>query len=195
MDRQLSIVKPAELQAVPGCCTTERLRLRPLECQDAEAITQLISNWHVIKMLSVPPWPYQRKDADEFLERVGAQPADGPNWTRAIVDLKGDSFMGIVGIERRDTEDRLGYWLGEPFWGRGYMTEAVRAIVTLRFAADPTLQICSSMLKENLASRRVQEKLGFRVVGEGFMKCRPRGSTEPTYETLLVREDFERAIA
>lgn len=149
-------------EAVPGCCTTERIRLRPLERRDAEPITQLISNWNVMKMLSTPPWPYSRQDADDFIDLVMAQPVADPTWIRAIADRRTDEVMGVMGIERSDGAGRLGYWLGEPFWGKGLMSEAVQALLTMKFETDRNVRIESGLLQENFAARPTKVGLPHR---------------------------------
>ena len=55
----------------------------------------------------------------------------------------------------------LAYWIGQPYWGKGLMSEAVRAFVTYLFQANGARLIVSAVLKENAASLRMQEKLGF----------------------------------
>ena len=106
---------------------TERLVLRPLEVRDASAIARLIGNLAVSRWLTVVPHPYTLEDALEFIEHIS-----GP-WDRAIT--RDSEVIGVVGIK-----DSLGYWLGQPFWGHGYMREAAGALVDTWFAFAPTAE-------------------------------------------------------
>ena len=95
---------------------TERLVLRPPAIEDTPAIAHLIGDFEVSKWLTVVPHPYTLADAEEFVHKIA-----GP-WDRVITH-KGE-VIGVVGIG-----DSLGYWLGRPFWGHGYMSEAAGALV------------------------------------------------------------------
>ena len=84
----------------------------------------------------------------------------------------------------------MGYWLAEPFWGQGYMTEAARAFVEELFRWGVGDRIRSGAFADNLASLRVQEKLGFIRVGESPLFCNPRGAEFPHVDTVLTRDRF-----
>ncbi len=101
---------------------TERLLLRPLVPADAPAIARLVGDFEVSRWLSVVPHPYCEADACAFIDTIAGA------WDRAIT-CQG-TLIGVVGIG-----DSLGYWLGRPFWGRGYMSEAAAALVGAWFGA------------------------------------------------------------
>ena len=105
--------------------TTSRLLLRPPVMADAPAIARLVGDFEVSKWLSVVPHPYTLADARAFL-RSGVGP-----WQRAIT-LEG-ALIGLVGIG-----PGLGFWLGRPYWGQGYMSEAAAALVGAWFDAVAT---------------------------------------------------------
>ncbi len=102
---------------------TDRLLLRPLGPADAPALVPLIGDYEVSRWLSVVPHPYTLADGETFVREIA-----GP-WDRAIT-LAGE-LIGVVGIS-----GGLGYWLGRPFWGHGYMSEAAAALVGAWFAED-----------------------------------------------------------
>ena len=85
----------------------------------------------------------------------------------------------------------LGYWLGEPYWGKGYASEAVAALIERAFAQPTADVIRSGVFQGNAASLRVQQKLGFEVVGEVMANCRPRGRNVRLIRTQLTRARFE----
>jgi RimJ/RimL family protein N-acetyltransferase len=130
-----------------GAIRTERLTLRPLRPEDADPIADMIGVWDVVRWLTMPPFPYRRSDAEWFI-------ASGGPGHHAIT--RDDTFMGVMTL----TAD-LGYWLGRPFHGQGYATEAARALLTRHFATGGGA-VTSGHLLDNAASRRVLLKLGFR---------------------------------
>jgi len=130
---------------------TDRLVLRPIEIADANALFALINNVKVAKWLTPVPWPYLRSDAEDFVNRVTSQ---GVDVYYAI--CRDNVFMGCISYGAQ-----LGYWLGEPFWGHGYMSEAANAVLSDYFTEDHPSSISGYHL-ENVVSRRVLEKLGFQ---------------------------------
>ena len=96
---------------------------------------------------------------------------------------------------QRDAGYCLGYWLGEPFWGEGLMSEAARAFVAHFFATKPDDVLYSGAFSENAASLRIQEKLGFQRDGENMFYSRPRDGELPHVSTSLTRAAFARLAA
>ena len=140
---------------------TERLRLIPLSPMDAADITLLITEWDVIRMLARAPFPYTIDDARGYL----AKAKDWP-WEYAIY---ADRFTGVVGIT-----GHLGYWLGKPFWGHGYMTEAARGLVGAYFTKTKSDKIISGVFADNPGSQAVLRKLGFEITGHSCQWCQSR---------------------
>jgi RimJ/RimL family protein N-acetyltransferase len=145
---------------------TDRLILRPVTARDAEAIATLADNYKVAVMLSRLPYPYMLEHARSFIAWANDQPADETVFGITLKDMA-QTFIGIVSCERRTaTEPELGYWLGEPYWGKGYMSEAVKAVITHAFVEAGHERLVSGCRLQNLASRRVLEKAGFEHVGQ-----------------------------
>jgi RimJ/RimL family protein N-acetyltransferase len=96
------------------------------------------------------------------------------------------SVLGCCGIEQRDGPE-IGYWLGVPFWGQGYATEAARALVDHAFGdlGCDTLQAGARV--SNPASRRVLEKCGFQWTGVGLYRIRALASSAPCDRFRLDR--------
>lgn len=166
--------------------TTERLELRPIERADAGRVFELMSNWNVVRMLAMPPFPYSREDADVFITRRLAL-RDNPDDTFYAVSVNGE-LAGGIGV---NPNDNVGYWLGEPYWGRGYMTEALTAVVAEFFRSKDADRLTSGVFVDNPASLAVQRKLGFEVVGERTGPCLSRGGTVRQIETEIRRDVFE----
>jgi RimJ/RimL family protein N-acetyltransferase len=123
-------------------------------CQDPE-----ISRW-----IPFVPSPYGLDDAVRFLRGVERQwVVEDPERTFAIEEVETGSFFGVVTVRLREGGS-VGYWLGPAARGRGFMTEAVRAVVD--WAREQGIGRLFLMAHpENVASQRVAEKAGFRYVG------------------------------
>ncbi|KQB98002.1 hypothetical protein AL073_03595 [Loktanella sp. 1ANDIMAR09] len=155
-----------------------RLVLRDLRPDDLDAVTLLANDFEVSKWLVPVPFPYARADADDFL-RMDITGELGLLW----VILRDDVLIGVV-----STGKELGYWLGQPFWGQGYMTEAAQAAVDHSFAASDMDKMHSSHFTENHGSRRVLEKLGFQDVGGHVHFSNARQADVPGRSMLLTRD-------
>lgn len=151
---------------------TERLLLRPGWGEDAPALSRAIGDAAVVRNLSRVPWPYALGDAEQFL----ALPQD-PLHPRFLVTRRGDGAV-IGGIGLHPVDDgcaELGYWLARDQWGKGYATEAGRAVVAI---ADESLRLPrlkASHALDNPASGGVLTKLGFLPNGVGRLHSRARG--------------------
>jgi RimJ/RimL family protein N-acetyltransferase len=170
---------------------TERLLLRPLRTGDSEALLAQFANWEVIRWLGTPPWPYGRGDAASF---IALQISRRPDVTGYLAITLDNVLIGGVEAGRGDaTSPRspiLGYWLAQSRWGRGYMTEAVRAYIARVYATLAIDTIYSGAFVGNEASLRVQDKLGFVRTGESLVYCRPRGEKLPHVNTELTRARY-----
>ena len=106
-------------------CTleTNRLILRPPGPRDIQSMTAWLSDYDVARMTARVPHPYSEEDAESFLALAVEH--------RFVIQRKSDGvFAGMAGLHDRDG-DEFGYWLGKPFWGFGYATEAAHRLVTL----------------------------------------------------------------
>jgi len=150
--------------ALPGTLRTRRLVLRAPIRGDVPDLVRLADNPAIAAVLSRLPSPYTRADAIGFVE-IFAQWADERPYA---ITLDGQ-FIGIVGFTyfAGDEPPELGYWLGEPYWGRGYMSEAAKALLDAAFATGHYPRIKSRALATNAASLNVLEKAGFKRLREG----------------------------
>lgn len=149
---------------LPGRIRTKRLVLRAPIRGDVPDLVRLADNKKIYAGLSRLPSPYTRADAIGFVEII-AQRAD----ERPYAITLDDQLIGVVGLTfSENAPPELGYWLGEPFWGKGYMSEAVRALLDAAFATRQLPRLKSRAVATNLASLNVLEKAGFKRVGEGI---------------------------
>ncbi len=140
-------------------------RIRDWVAKDAGSIAKYANNRKIARWLRDRfPHPYLRSDAEMFLSVVAQQ---DPRTTFAIATQ--DEAIGGIGLEfgadvHRFTAE-LGYWLGEPFWGRGIVTDAVRCFTAWAFENFEVHRIYSAVFEGNHGSVRVLEKSGFQREG------------------------------
>ena len=139
--------------------------IRPWDAPDVTALVRHANNRNVsMRMRDAFPFPYTIADANAFLGIVARQ---SPVTFFAIATP--DEAIGGIGITRNADVHRLtaemGYWLAEPFWGRGIMSETARAFSDFAFEAFGLIRIYAEPYEGNIASCRVLEKAGFTLEG------------------------------
>ncbi|MBI4503210.1 MAG: GNAT family N-acetyltransferase [Gemmatimonadetes bacterium] len=110
------------------------------------------------------PYPYGKEDARAFIERSLAMRPE----TFFAIALDSHAVGGIGFRLHQDVERvsaELGYWLGEPFWGRGITTEAVRAVTSYAIDQHQLTRVYAVPYEWNLGSCRVLEKAGYQLEG------------------------------
>ena len=159
---------------------TVRLVLRPLEPADAPWIAREIARPEVIRMLTSPPYPYALAHAEEWVTQVRTKPG---HWV-----VEGDgAALGVITCSRDDRGEDLGYWLSRSAWGRGYMTEAARAVAADHFAAGADV-LTSGYITDNPASARVLTKLGFAPAEVLQRWSNARDGEVPVQRMVLTRD-------
>jgi len=164
---------------------TERLLLRPGWREDGPALYRAICDEGIVRNLAHAPWPYSYDDAETFLgrERSPAEPA-------MLIFLRtaaAPELIGGIGFGRTPGGGvELGYWLARAHWGRGYATEAGRAVLAAARDSLRLKRIEAGHFLDNPASGRVLEKLGFRPTGAILPRYSAgRGETAPCREVVL----------
>lgn len=163
---------------------SERLFLRPGFPEDWEEIYAQVASRELARMLASAPWPYTADHAQAFAARA----QDG--WTpHFLVTLPGEGIVGSAGLEYDDATDevQLGYWIGAAYQGRGFASEAARAVLCMARTIGHDRIVASHFL-DNPGSGRVLAKAGFRPTGEvrpGYSLA--RGGYDPVacYEISL----------
>jgi [ribosomal protein S5]-alanine N-acetyltransferase len=150
---------------------TQRLILRPLAHSDAPAIQRHFNNWNIIRNLaSVVPWPYPDDGAETFigqqLEKSAAAGEEIYQWVLVLKSGDGEAIGNIRFHPRPDEpKGNRGFWLAEPYWNQGLMTEAVASVndFVFRTLGIESFHVCNVVA--NAASRRVKQKTGAEFVG------------------------------
>ena len=147
--------------------STERLRLRELEMEDAVDLVRNLDNLNVSRYMSMVPYPYTLENALEWIAHCRENRGKSPRENYDLgVELKSDGrIIGGVGITKVGNPERspeMGYYLAEDCWGRGYMSEAATAMVGFAFERSNLERIEAHIAPENRASIGLAESLGFR---------------------------------
>ena len=169
---------------------TERLTLRPGWIEDAPELARAIGHWQVVSKLAVVPWPYTLGDAEAFL----AMPADRDRPRLLICAHDGGAvrIIGLIAIGRDDRgDDELGYWLTPDAWGRGYATEAGRAMIRMARESLRLKRLVSGHFIDNPNSGKVLRKLGFRATG----RIVPRHSRALGHDTPCATFELDLCAA
>jgi RimJ/RimL family protein N-acetyltransferase len=143
--------------------TTERLVLRPPDLADAPAIQQLAGAREVALNTLLIPHPYPEGAAEAWLGRPRSE-----NDNVFILTLRGSGeIVGVMGLHVDPDHKRaeIGYWIGVPYWNRGYATEAARAVVRFAFEELGLNRVFAEVFARNPASARVLQKVGMRHEG------------------------------
>lgn len=158
---------------------TARLKLRPVQIGDAGAIAAALGDWDVTRWLSRAPYPYGLSDAEEFISANTANA--GRVWM--IEDATG--MCGCMG-----RKGEFGYWLSRAAWGRGYATEAGRALLAFHFAPCDAPDLLSGYHRGNTRSARVLSKLGFTPCEDRTIVSRATGAEVQIKGMHLTRADY-----
>ncbi len=146
---------------------TPRLLLRSIQRQDIPAIVRLAGTREIAATTLNIPHPYAVKDARVFLSKANKNFRSGSSVIFAVSIPSGRALCGAVGLNIKEAHGHaeLGYWIGLPFWGKGYATEAARAVVEFGFETLRLHRIFAHYFAGNTASKRVLEKIGMRREG------------------------------
>lgn len=172
--------------------TTDRLVLRRYAASDVPRLIDLADDIRVAQNLPRMPHPYTQKEADDLLERQAEMWAGARDRPWAI-ELPGEGLIGMMGLHRgtrMNLEDKdlwqLSYWLGFPYWGKGYATEAGRAVLAELERAEGCQDVTAGYALKNPNSGHVLEKLGFHQV-DGIRELTVLSTGELSPIQLMLR--------
>lgn len=177
------IPTPTLREASSVVLETERLTLRRPTLADVKAMTLLANDRRIAENTRRLPHPYLHDHAVEF---VNAQADVG----RETVFLIEQDYrpIGMIGVDWRQADaPELGYWLGVDFWGQGFATEAVRAVIDFVFEEFDVEHLLAGARVANPASRNVLEKCGFQWSGVELHRFEALGSSTPVDCFRLTR--------
>jgi ribosomal-protein-alanine N-acetyltransferase len=175
---------------------TERLVLRAFTLDDAPAVRRLAQAREVARMTLNLPHPYEKCMAEEWI--TGLRPAfeAGTRSAFAVTLREGGTLVGTVSlfIDERDRAGLLGFWIGLPYWGNGYATEAVAEVVRYGFGERGLLHVRANHFGSNPASGRVLRKVGMVHVGTRQSYYEKWGEAEDRIEYSLDVDDWRETV-
>jgi RimJ/RimL family protein N-acetyltransferase len=160
---------------------TARLVLRAPRVGDTKTFAALAGDRRVAENTASIPSPCSIGEARQWVADAVPQPA-------TYVITIGGEMIGACSLDGCDGIPDLGYWIGVPFWGLGYGTEATRGLIGRAFNDLGHRALTASARVSNPASRRVLEKCGFQWTGVGLRRIRAISSSVPVDRFLLERQ-------
>ncbi|GHA42458.1 hypothetical protein GCM10008927_03670 [Amylibacter ulvae] len=157
---------------------TKRLTLRHFTSADAPAVAKALNDYEVARWLSSAPNPYGLDDAKKFINKTKSMKIK----PFAIFDQ--NQFVGCIGT---DGLVGLGYWIAQDHWGKGYASEAVRAVVNWHFSNPKNTELRSGYIADNDKSAAVQQKLGFQITEYNTVDTVLLGTVDHV-NTVLTRD-------
>lgn len=161
---------------------TERLALRAPRHEDVKAIAVLANDRRIAENTMRIPHPYGIGDAEQFISAVNSRSGEAC----FAITLDG-ALIGLCGLDPREADPEIGYWLGVSYWGHGFATEAVRAVIDYAFGELQHETLQAGARVTNPASRRVLEKCGFQWTGVRLSRIRAINSAAPVDRFRLDR--------
>jgi len=166
--------------------------LRRFVASDAERIERLAGEREVAEMTALIPHPYPPGAALAWIATHGSASAAGSEYTYAITEHDG-LVVGSIGLRPlRGERETIGYWIGRPYWGRGYATAAAQAVIALAFELLDLELVTASHVARNAASGRVMEKCGMRLLRRE--RREHRGAPDDFCVRGITREEWKRGL-
>ncbi len=169
---------------------TQRLSLRPFVATDAPRVRELCGAWAVSRMLARVPFPYPPGLAEHWISSHDTLRCEGRSFPFAIT--LHNRLIGCVDVFEEKNQGRftLGYWIGAPYWGFGYATEAGNAALGFAFGWLGLAALSAQHYEDNPSSARVLAKLGFVETGRSLHPCLARKANVPGVDLELTRDSW-----
>ncbi|MCG3179847.1 MAG: putative ribosomal N-acetyltransferase YdaF [Phycisphaerae bacterium] len=170
---------------------TARLVLRPFTMEDGPRVRELAGDQRIAETTLHIPHPYPDGAAEEWIAKHQEAFDAGRMAVFAVTLSETGELIGSIGLEirRQHNHAEMGYWIGADYWGRGYCTEAARAVVDYAFDELGLVRVHAHYLARNPASGRVMQKLGMRHEGTLRSHVLKNGRYEDCEVYGLLREE------
>lgn len=146
---------------------TQRLRIRPFYTEDAPMVQKLAGDKAISDATINIPYPYDLRTAEIWIESHSYEVRKGICFNLAVELKEEPCLIGNTSLffNREHHRAELGYWIGKPYWGKGYCTEAAAAVLEYGFKELKLQRIFAHVFKDNTASVKVLEKIGMTYEG------------------------------
>jgi diaminopimelate epimerase len=185
--------EPSSVLATIPVLDTERLTLRPLTHDDSPAVAVLAGDKRISDMTLTVPYPYEQKHATSWISTHAVSHTAGLSTIWAIVEKTTGNLVGTIGIVyNRHNSAEIGYWLGVPFWNKGYTSEASLAVLRYAFElrTPPLQRVDSHHFFGNEASGRVMQKMGMTFEGNCMNAALKHGRALNVARYAITREQW-----
>jgi len=151
----------------------KHIHLSAIEASDKINLVKYINHPTIANNTLTIPHPYSEADGDFFLNLIKAKNEELGKISNWAIRNEAGEFIGSIGLLRKNLDgnphrDQFGYWLGEPYWGKGIMTEVVKAFTDYCFEHENLNRLEATVFKYNPGSMKVLEKAGYEK--EGILK-------------------------
>ena len=172
---------------------TERLILRPFELGDAPRVKLLAGDRDIAAMTLNVPHPYEDGMAEKWIGSHQERFEKGEEAIFAITLKTSGELIGAIGLILKLNHEKaeLGYWIGKPYWGHGYCTEAARAALRYAFTEGGLNRVHAYHFRHNLASGRVMQKLGMKYEGRLRQHVKKWGQFVDNELYSILRSEFD----
>ncbi|WP_433943009.1 GNAT family N-acetyltransferase [Paenibacillus sp. SN-8-1] len=172
---------------------TERLFLRPFKLPDASRVQELAGDIEVARTTLSIPYPYPDGAAESWISACNHNSDAGNGFPFALVSKESNVLIGCMSINIASPHQRgeLGYWLGRAFWGKGYATEAAKALIHYGFEDLKLNKIWAAAMAANPASSNVMTKVGMKFEGEFKQHILKGDKFEDLVYYGMTRMDYE----
>ena len=174
---------------------TPRLVLRPFEQSDAAEVQRLAGDRAIADTTASIPHPYPDGVAEAWIATHAESFEAGRSLTLAVTRADDGTLVGAISLMgiAAGHQAEMGYWIGVPYWGRGYCTEAGRAVVACAFATMGLVRVHAHHFTRNPASGRVMQKIGMRHEGSRRQHAQKADKLEDVELYGILKEDWRPA--
>jgi RimJ/RimL family protein N-acetyltransferase len=175
---------------------TERLLLRPFTLADAPDVQRLAGDRDIASTTLSIPHPYEDGMAEQWINSLQERFELGEFVNFALVLLADGALIGSIGLQINQAHQNaeLGYWIGKPFWGNGYCTEAARAVLYYGFTRLGLHRIAAHHLSRNPSSGRVMEKIGMQYEGCERQRIKKWEVFEDVRLYAILKDEYESGL-
>ena len=172
---------------------TPRLILRPFTLSDAPAVQCLAGERAIAATTLLIPHPYEEGMAEEWIATHSVNFETGKGLTFAITGKEDGTLIGAISLMDISAghQAEIGYWIGVPYWGQGYATEAARVVVEYAFSTLNLARVHAHHFTRNPASGKVLRKLGLKYEGCRRQHVLKWGQLEDIEMYGILREEWE----
>jgi len=170
---------------------TERLLLRPFALSDAGDVQRLAGDSAVAETTTNIPHPYEDGMAEAWIASHQELFDSDEGMTWAVTLQSDGKLVGAFSLLRLKAghQAEMGYWVGRPYWGQGYCTEAARSVMTHAFGPLGLIRLHAIHMASNPASGRVMQKLGMTLEGTRASHLQARGRFHDVVQYGILKED------